>query len=95
MASGRQRSLAVPFGPAKDLWRPVAAQDYVWPSVQSHNETKFNRYTFVNLTLQSSLRLFYFSLLSASGRAGIDWLIIDIIDILPIDLYFLYIRYVQ
>ena len=33
----------------KDLWRPLAAQDYVWPSLQSHNETKFIRYTFVNL----------------------------------------------
>ena len=32
-----------------DLWWPEAAQDYVWPSFQSHNETKFIRYTFVNL----------------------------------------------
>ena len=37
------------FGPAKDLWRPGAAQDYLWPSLQSHNETKCIRYTFVNL----------------------------------------------
>ena len=33
------------FGTAKDLRRPGAAQDYLWPSLQSHNE----RYTFVNL----------------------------------------------
>ena len=38
------------FGPAKDLWRPEASQDYLWPSLQSHNETKFIRYTFVNVS---------------------------------------------
>ncbi|CAL4187037.1 unnamed protein product [Meganyctiphanes norvegica] len=42
-------SSAGPFGQAKDLWRPGAAQDDVWPSLQSHNETKVIRYTFVNL----------------------------------------------
>ena len=44
-----QISSAGPFGQAKDLWRPGAAQDDVWPSLQSHNETKVIRYTFVNL----------------------------------------------
>ena len=37
------------FGPAKEIWRTGATQDYVWPSLKSHNETKFICYTFVNL----------------------------------------------
>ena len=45
----KQRSLEYLKGTAKDFLRPEAAHDYFWPSLQSHNETKLIRYTFVNL----------------------------------------------